>query len=97
MVRRIVDHCAPEQVILFGSHARGDANHQSDVDLLVVMRDGIHRRQTASALYTLLGGSGIGKDILVATTEDVQRYRDAPDTVLFPALREGQVLYARRG
>jgi predicted nucleotidyltransferase len=37
MVRRIVKKFHPEQIILFGSHARGDAGPDSDVDLLVVL------------------------------------------------------------
>src|SRR5262245_65964754 len=37
MVKRIVKRFQPEQVILFGSHARGDAGPDSDVDLLIVM------------------------------------------------------------
>jgi len=37
MVRRIVRQFRPERVILFGSHARGEAGPDSDVDLLVVM------------------------------------------------------------
>ena len=37
MVKRIVKRFQPKQVILFGSHARGDAGPDSDVDLLVVM------------------------------------------------------------
>ena len=37
MVRRIVERFDPEKIILFGSHARGDATPDSDVDLLVVM------------------------------------------------------------
>jgi predicted nucleotidyltransferase len=37
MVERIVKRFSPEQVILFGSQARGDAGPDSDVDLLVVM------------------------------------------------------------
>ncbi len=93
MARRIVEHCDPERVILFGSHARGDADAGSDVDLLVVMPDGTHRRKTASALYTLLAGSGVGKDIVVATTGDIARHGDAPDTVYYPALREGTTLH----
>ena len=28
---------SPEKIILFGSHARGDANEDSDVDMLVIM------------------------------------------------------------
>ena len=37
MVKRIVRSFRPEKIILFGSHARGDAGPDSDVDLLVVM------------------------------------------------------------
>ena len=34
---RVVEEFAPQRVILFGSHARGDATPDSDVDLLVIM------------------------------------------------------------
>lgn len=37
VVRQIAERFDPERVILFGSHARGDAGPDSDVDLLVVM------------------------------------------------------------
>lgn len=46
-VRDIVTRFHPEQVILFGSQARGDATPDSDVDFLVVMPDGIDRREVA--------------------------------------------------
>ena len=39
MVRRIVRQFHPERVILFGSHARGDAGPDSDVDLLVTFHE----------------------------------------------------------
>lgn len=37
-VSKVVEEFAPQRVILFGSHARGDATPDSDVDLLVIMR-----------------------------------------------------------
>ena len=37
MVNRILEHFDPDRIILFGSHARGEAGPDSDVDLLVVM------------------------------------------------------------
>src|SRR5258708_21749949 len=36
MVRKISERFAPDKIILFGSHARGDAKDDSDVDLLVL-------------------------------------------------------------
>ena len=64
MVDRIVDHCDPEQVILFGSHARGTADEQSDVDLLVILREPPHnKRQATVDLYRTLTGSKLPKDI----------------------------------
>ena len=37
IARQIVDRFGPQKVILFGSYARGNPTHDSDVDLLVVM------------------------------------------------------------
>ena len=50
IIRRIVEAAQPEQIILFGSAARGDMNPHSDVDLLVV-KNGAHRRHLATRIY----------------------------------------------
>jgi predicted nucleotidyltransferase len=96
MVRRIADRFAPDRIILFGSHARGDARDDSDVDLLVLFRgvDDPHAR--AAEIYAaLIGCSGLPKDIVVSTTARFERYRDVVNTVYWPAAREGRVLYER--
>ncbi len=97
MTRRIVSGFQPERIILFGSYARGDANEQSDVDLLVVMPDGTDRRQTAIAILGALGGLGVAKDVVVTTLDEIARRGDLVGTVLRPALREGRILYERAG
>ncbi|MBH0185097.1 MAG: nucleotidyltransferase domain-containing protein [Nitrospira sp.] len=51
MVRRIVERFHPERVILFGSHARGTAGPQSDVDLLVVMQAQGSKRRCAVEIH----------------------------------------------
>ena len=38
VVQLIAERFDPEQVILFGSHARGNAGSHSDIDLLVVLK-----------------------------------------------------------
>ena len=60
MVRAIVAEVAPEQIILFGSRARGDAREDSDVDLLVIesapFGNGRSRRREAVRLYQAVVG-----------------------------------------
>lgn len=58
LVKRIVDTVQPLRVILFGSAARGSVRPDSDVDLLIVMPEGTHRRRTAQHLYRMLAGAG---------------------------------------
>lgn len=95
MVRRIVERFQPEQIILFGSHARGTAGPDSDVDLLVVLREPGSRLQKQLEIRVALHGMGIAKDIVVATPEDMARARSLPGTLIRSALREGRVLYER--
>jgi predicted nucleotidyltransferase len=97
MTRRIVDRFDPLQVILFGSQARGDAHADSDVDLLVVFPHVENTRLAAVAILDELRGSGIPKDIVVTTPDEIAARGHLIGNVLEPALREGRVLYQRRG
>ena len=93
LVKRIVQAVHPRRIILFGSGARGEMGPHSDLDVLVVMPDGVHRRQTAQTIYRSLMGFGIAKDVVVATEGDLREYGDNPSLILFPALREGREVY----
>ncbi len=95
MVRRIAAQFHPDKIILFGSHARGDARPDSDVDLLVVMHPNGSKRARAVEIYGLLAGMGVPKDVIVVTPEEFEAYRDAPGTVIRTARQEGKVPYDR--
>jgi predicted nucleotidyltransferase len=95
MVERIVEGFDPHQIILFGSYARGTAGPDSDVDLLVVMPVEGSRRRQRVAIRVALRGMGLAKDVFVVTPEEVERYGDLVGTLVYPALREGKVLYER--
>lgn len=93
IIRRIVEAVAPQQIILFGSGARGEMGPDSDLDLLVVTPCE-NRRETATIIYRQLRGVRVPVDVVVVTPEDVERHRDTIGYVIRPALREGRVVYA---
>ena len=96
MVHRIAERFSPERIILFGSHARGDAREDSDIDLLVLFPEVDDPHVRAAEVYAaLIGCSTLPKDIVVSTTARFERYRNVVNTVYWPASREGRVLYER--
>jgi predicted nucleotidyltransferase len=100
MAQVIVREVEPERIILFGSHARGDARPDSDVDLLVIEREDFgqqrSRRREASLLWRALARFPVSKDIVVYSQAEAAAWKDSPDHLLAQALREGSVLYERR-
>ena len=93
LVRRIVAAVHPLRIILFGSAARGEMGPDSDLDVLVVMPDGVHRRQTAQQIRRHLMGLGFAKDIVVVTERDIAECGANPYLIIKPALAEGKELY----
>ena len=95
LTERIVQHFDPLRIVLFGSHARGDARPDSDVDLLVVLPGFDDKRKATIEIRRVLADLPVGKDIIVTTPEEISRRGDLVGTILRPALREGKVIYER--
>jgi predicted nucleotidyltransferase len=93
MVKRIVKRFHPEKIILFGSHARGEAGLDSDVDLLVVMpvvgSVVEHRLEIRAALHDM----PVPIDVVVSSPDDFAWRKDVVGTIEWPATREGKILY----
>jgi len=93
MVRRIVEGFHPQKIILFGSYARGVAGGDSDVDLLVVMPVAGSKRRQATEIDMALSDRWLPLDLIVVTPEEFTAYKDVVGHILYPAVREGKVLY----
>jgi UTP:GlnB (protein PII) uridylyltransferase len=65
----------------------------SEVDLLVV-KAGVHRRDTAKRIYRHLRRVGFAVDVIVGTPEDIQRYGNCSALIIRTALKEGRTVYA---
>jgi predicted nucleotidyltransferase len=94
-VRRIVEGFHPERVILFGSQARGDAHPRSDIDLLVLVDDGVDIWDVNCKIYGRIAGIGVPVDVVVMNVAYFERYKELIGTVAGPAHKEGKVLYQR--
>ena len=95
MVRRIVRQFRPERVILFGSHARGEAGPDSDVDLLVVMPVHGSPREKQVDIGVALDDIRVPIDVVVTSPEDFAWRKEVVGTIEYPAVKKGKVLYAR--
>ena len=96
MTERIVRDFDPLQIILFGSQARGDADRDSDIDLLVVFSELADKPKTAVAIDRALSDLSVAKDIIVSTPEELERNRARIGSVLRYAQQEGKVLWKSR-
>ncbi len=93
LVRRIVEAVKPLRIILFGSAARNEIGPDSDLDVLVVMPNGTHRRRTVQQLHTRMFGLGVPVDIIVATPQDLDNHKENAGLIYRTILREGRVIY----
>lgn len=90
---RIVREFHPDRIVLFGSHARGDANPDSDIDLLIVMSVAGSIREQATAIDLALADRTYPLDVVVVTPSQFARLQQQEDSLVFEALRVGKVLY----
>ena len=89
---RIAREFQPQKIILFGSHARGDANEDSDVDLLIILPfEGKSYYEAAEIRSRVQPEFGV--DLVVRTPEDVRRRLALGDFFLLEIMEEGRALY----
>lgn len=93
LVERIVQMVHPLRIILFGSAVKGDPKPDSDIDVLVVMPEGTHRRRTAQYLYQKITHLGVPFDLLVATPSDLEKYKNNIGLIYRTVLNEGEEVY----
>jgi len=94
ITRHIVDSVHPKRIVLFGSYAWGKPSQTSDVDLLVVVPSSdLPSYKRAREVYRSLRDIMVPLDVLVLTSQEVERAMDIPSSLAYKVMREGDFLY----
>ena len=99
--RKIIDSLVqvykPLFIYLFGSHAWGIPDEQSDVDLMVVVSESNEKSYKRPILgYRALRQAGFAKDILVYTQQEFMDRVEHPSTLCHKIYKDGMLLYGSR-
>ena len=93
-IERLKTEFQPEEIYLFGSHAWGTPDEDSDVDLMVIVPSSderpIRRDQRAQKC---LGRLAMPADVLVRTRGEVNRYKHLRASLFHQVLNQGRKLY----
>lgn len=95
IISRIVRAVDPERIVLFGSHGRGTARSDSDLDLLVVMDSPLPRHRRVVPILKALAGIMIGKDVVAYTPGEIEEWRGVREAFITSILAEGRTLYEK--
>lgn len=96
IVERLIAEYSPERVFLFGSHAYGAPDGDSDIDLLVIKdtQESFFDRLTSARRVVTGTHKGIPLDLLVLTPDELAARLEAGDQFMAEITEKGQLLYA---
>ena len=96
IVFRIASNANPDKIFLFGSYATGQANEDSDIDLLVVKDTLEPRHKRSIEIQRILKGSKLPVDILVYTNDEFEREKTINYSFVNSAIHGAKLLYERK-
>ena len=94
-VETIVRVADPDKIILFGSHAAGASQPNSDIDLLVLKQGSSERRKLTQEIYLNFENIGAPVDVIVADLERFEKLKEDPYMIYAEAAKRGTVVYEK--
>ena len=102
VVPKIVDAFDPEEIILYGSYARGDNGHYADIDLLIIAETTLRFTERSLRALDVVGGDDefehdIPINPLVYTPQEFQHMLETRESFLVSALQESVLIWKKEG
>lgn len=93
---RLVKTYQPKAIYLFGSYAWGQPNKESDLDLLIIVKESNEKsyKRSIAGDYAL-HGLMISKDLIILTKEEFEKRANDITTLCYKIKKEGKILYAQ--
>lgn len=95
VVEVIRDRYKPEKIILFGSRIWGEADEESDLDILIIKETDKREVERIREVSRLLRPRLLPVDILVKTPQEIQHRLAVGDEFIREVLERGKVVYER--
>ena len=97
IIKKNVQACLPgARIVLFGSHARGDQDHHSDYDLLIITPETLTPQEKihwSSRLdRAIVNAIKAPVDLLLNSDEEIRQKQELPGHIIRSAIREGIAL-----
>ena len=91
----IVSLVSPDQIVLFGSYARGDYKEKSDIDLLIIKKNLRNEREINNILYKAFFENKINIPIDIISI-DYNKYMNLNNEIgyIYKTIKEqGKIIY----
>lgn len=88
--------CGAEEIVLFGSYARGDHKRYSSMDILVIAKTELPFVERILRALDCIPEAEIGVEVLVYTPEEITQKIEEGESFVVSAMNEG-VLIWRKG
>ena len=95
IVTLITSKISPERIVLFGSYARKENNENSDIDILIIVKNLENERKITGLLYKELLNTNISTpiDFLAIDYDKYNKLKDKIGYIYKTIEKEGQVMY----
>lgn len=95
IMRKVIDHYAPEEIILFGSYAKQTQHALSDIDMLVVLETQLPRVCRSGEISDFIRQFPVKVDMHFYTPSEIAHARENPHSFISSIMLSGKKIYEK--